>query len=251
MKTFSIVVLVVLMNVTTGFSQQTKTFTEAEYHFKQGKAFFDRGLFGQAQIELDEALNTADHLEEERSGLIKRESRFLYALAAIRQDLPDGERLILEFIRDYRPDPVATDAIVEVGNYYFNQKNYKESSKFYSMIRSNDVDNITFSEVKFKLGYGFFAQKNFGQAEKEFGSIRNIKNEYYYPSNYYYGMCKYFNKDYDAATASFDIALKSKAYRGLIPYYITQIYFSQGKYDEVIDYGKKSLSIPKVKNNGL
>jgi TolA-binding protein len=159
---------------------------------------------------------------------------------------PSGDLLLLEFIRDYRTDPSANDATMTLANYYYNEGDYDQANTYYASLNSLDLSQDMLSEARFKQGYGYFVRKDFSSAESVFGEVRELKTIYYYPVNYYYGMCKFFRQDYDGALASFERVAQSEKYRDYVPYYITQIYFVRGEYDRVISYAE-----PKLAGSGL
>ena len=59
---------------------------------------------------------------------------------------------------------------------------------------------------------------------------------YFLPANYYYGFIAYFESDYEEALKSFERVKDDPVYSLVVPYYFANIYFSQGKYQEVVDY---------------
>ncbi len=67
-------------------------------------------------------------------------------------------------------------------------------------------------------------------------------NKYYYDANYYYGFLSYRDRDYAEALASFKKVESRDKYKGLVPYYIAQIFYFEGKKDEALRYGEETLS---------
>lgn len=57
--------------------------------------------------------------------------------------------------------------------------------------------------------------------------------------------CAVFDGAYEEAIKAFEKCRSSRQYSGLVPYYITQIYFAQNKFDKLIDYAEPKL------NNGI
>ncbi|MEM9888357.1 MAG: tetratricopeptide repeat protein, partial [Bacteroidota bacterium] len=72
--------------------------------------------------------------------------------------------------------------------------------------------------------------------------------EYYYPTNYYLGLVNFFDGNYNAAISNFRIVERSnmRKYKNVLPYYLSQIYFAEGRYDELIEY-----TIPKLTEGGI
>ena len=231
------------------FAQQTTAFTEANLDFKRGQSFYDDGLFGQAMAEFTKVLQKLPPVGEPESDLLRMKAELNYAKSAVRLDLPDGEKLMLEFIRKYRPDPMANQALLDIADYYFNARKYEEAVKFYQMVPLYQLSGSDKAEVKFKLGYAHFVQKDFKSAKNHFYHIRQLQNsEYREKSNYYYGLCEFFEGNYDQAIGAFKIAERDPRYAKHIPYYLAQIYFAQKKFDQLIKEVEPRLDGTGIKN---
>jgi TolA-binding protein len=66
-------------------------------------------------------------------------------------------------------------------------------------------------------------------------------NKYYIPSHYYYGFIAYNDRQFDDALRSFKLVETFDAYKGVVPYYIAEIYYFQGKKDQALAYGESAL----------
>lgn len=228
------------------WSQQTTVYTDALLAFKSAEAHFEQGLFGKAQDEYTQAINLLRPLQEDEATLLRSKAKLGYAKSAVRLELPDGEKLMLDFIRSSAPDPIANQALIELANYYYNSKKYDKAVEYFSKVPSSQLTSTEKSEVRFKMGYAFFVRKKFNQAIDNFKLVKNLENEYYYPTNYYYGLCEFFLGNYDEAVRSFRLVERSRLYQGHVPYYIAQIYFAQSDYDQLVDYVE-----PKINNSSL
>ena len=227
-------------------AQETTVFTEANQHFKKGKEHFEVGLYGKAQSEFKKTVHLLQPVNEAESDLLKMQAELHYAKSAVRLNLPDGEKLMLDFIRNYSPDPISNQALIELANYYYDQKDYEKAIEYFSSIPSYNLTKDQRSEVKFKMGYALFVKKKFPQAKAAFEPIRDIQNEYFYPTNYYLGLCYFFESNYDKALRQFKLVERSKKFGSHIPYYQAQILFAEARYDELIQYAE-----PKLNQGGL
>ncbi|MEM0994184.1 MAG: tetratricopeptide repeat protein [Bacteroidota bacterium] len=229
-------------------AQKTTVFTEADRAFKQGLQLFDKGVYGPAQSYFQEALNLLQPVNEAESEVLRTKAQLYRARCAVRQNLPDGEKLMLDFIRETAPDPASNQALVELANYYFNSKEYDKAIEYFDNLNENNLPTKERSEVLFKKGYAYFAKKDFGKAKASFNPIRNTQNEYYYPTNYYLGLVNFFDGNYNAAISNFRVVERSnmRKYKNVLPYYLSQIYFAEGRYDELIEY-----AIPKLTEGGI
>ncbi len=209
--------------------------------FDEAKTLYQKGILAES-IELFRIASTQlnDHPYDE-GYLLVEEARLYLALASMNLELDSGEGLINNFIKDFYPSESCIDAIMAQGSYYYNQRNYRDAITAYSKIDIYPLDEIQHSEVSFKRGYCAFVLRDFNLAMNYLNDTRDIRNIYFYPSNYYYGMIQYFLEDYDGAIASFERVSSSQKYKTQIPYYISQIYFAQGQTHKLVDYAERKI----------
>ena len=229
-----------------GFAQKTSLYTDANLAYKRGMDFYGQGVYGLAQTEFAKAINTLRAVQEPEYKLLKTLSELYFAKSSVRMGHPDGERLVLDFARTHAPDPLAMQAMIEMANYYFNQKDYKRALQLYENLDNYSLPKEQGWEVSFNRGYANFVRKNFRAAKGYFEVTADTESKYYYPSNYYLGLCYFFEGKYERANSYFKKVEKSNKYKPHIPYYIASILFAQGEYDKVIDYAE-----PKLKNRAL
>ena len=243
-----LIVIGLLFAFSHAWSQQTTAFTEANRTLKQGIDLFDKGVYGAAQLAFQQTLDLITPLNEAEFENLKNQAQLYLARCAVRQNLPDGEKIMLDFIRSIAPDPASNEALVELANYYFNAKDYDKAITYYDQVPVNSLAPETKAEVLFKQSYAYFTKQQFGKAKTSFTVIKNIQGEYYYPTHYYLGLVHFFDGNYGESLQSFQIIDRStiKKYKSVLPYYIAQIYFVEGRYDELLSY-----AIPKLNEGGL
>lgn len=216
--------------------------------FDAGSDHFTNNLYGPARWWFDNYLQSPYMAVEERKNIPDNDARAMSAISGQRLGLTSGENELLRFIAAYYPDPSTTPAILEVASHYYNQRTFDKAVKFYSMVDLEDLPQYDMSEAAFKKGYSLFVTKSFREAKNEFEKAINIQNEYYHPSNYYYGLCDYFMGSYAGAVKSFEKVKYSEQYRSFVPYYLTQIYMAQKQYPKVIASGEEALKDPNLRN---
>lgn len=228
-------------------AQQTTVFTEATLAHKRGVDFFNQNLYGLAQKEFRSAMNYLRPVNEPEWKALKTDAELFYAKCAVRLGQPEAEKLVLDFLRENSPSPVASQAALEIGDYYFNKKEYDKALTYYDL--APDGSGAARDEIRFKKGYSYFVNKQFGLAKTQFMPLKeNARSEWYEPSNYYYGCCAFFEGKYDDAAKAFARCEQSDKYKSSVPYYITQIYAAQKNYDKVISYGGAKAKDPNMKN---
>ncbi|WP_114781548.1 tetratricopeptide repeat protein [Botryobacter ruber] len=222
-------------------AQHTQVFTSEERYFHEGIELFDREKYGPAQeafrkyIELkDDEAKTAD-------------AQYYYALSGLYLLHPDAEQLILAFARNYPAHPKTALANYELGLYYFENKDYERAVELLTQAPTHLLGITQNKELDFKIGYSYFATKQFDKAKPYFDKtkttgFRNDDHRFAYAANYYAGYIAYRNGDYAAAKNDFKIAEKSEAYKTIVPYMITEILYKENDIYEVIRYGEASLA---------
>ncbi len=228
-------------------SQQTTVYTEATLAYKRGVEFFNQHLYAMAQQEFRTAAEYIRPANEPDWKTLKTESELYYAKCAVRLGQPEAEKLALDFLRENSPSPIASQAALEIGNYYFDRKEYEEALKYFDLATS--ASGQILDEITFKKGYSHFVTKAFSEAKKNFSLLReNTEGTWYHPANYYYGCCVFFEAKYAEAVKAFKICEKSEQYKSAVPYYLLQIYAAQKEYDKVIDYGKSKAADNSLRN---
>lgn len=241
----SLSILTVLLLFTTTLSAQASTiYTEAWRTYKQAEEHQAQRLYALAQREYAEVKTMLRPVNEHDAQLLRTSAELNYAKLAVRLGKPDGEKLILDFVRRHQPNPIANEALLEMAKYYFNENDLEKAVEYYERIPTSSLSRSEKAEVNFRLGYANFVQKKFREAKSYFTATKDIDGEFYYPTNYYLGMIHFFEGNYDAAIRQLRIAERSPAYKQDIPYYLSQIYFAQRRYNELISYAQ-----PLVENS--
>lgn len=204
--------------------------------------------FGLAKKSFQLAEKELAYQFDTRSQLLKRKALFMIAKSALDGSFPEGEKLILDFYENYRPDPLAYQAIKEIANIYYEKKQYLEAINFYNKIDEFNLSEEDRIEVLFKKGYCYFVKKDFENAERSLRPIVGIDSDYYHPAYYYMAMVNFYQGDYENAVNNFFKLEGFGVYKSRIPYYVGQIYFAQKKYDKIVDYLPQQLANSKLQN---
>lgn len=244
---FSVCLLLVLVSG-SGNAQETAVFSDVNLNYKRGMEFYEQGLYGQAQAEFRQVLSQRLPVNQPEFALLIANAELHYAKSAVQMGQAEGESLILSYIRKYSPDPAAGKAQIDMANYYYNKKQYDKAAAFMDNMDLDGLSGEQRREMKFKQGYCYFVAKKFGPAQVCFRQVKEQEGKYYYPANYYDGMCSFFDSRYDPAIKSFQIAGQFSKYKPLVPYYICQIHFAKGEYEKLIAYGESKWEDADVAN---
>ncbi|MBP6810195.1 MAG: tetratricopeptide repeat protein [Saprospiraceae bacterium] len=243
----SIPALLLLLSAFALSAQETAVYNEANLAYKRGVDFFNQNLYGIAQKEFRIAMDLLRPANEPEWKAIKIDAELYHAKCAVRIDQPEAEKLVLDFLRENSPSAVASQAALEIGDYYFNQKQYDKALTYYDLAPTGS--GAARDEIRFKMGYSYFVTKKFALAKTAFMPLKdNARSQWYEPANYYYGCCAFFEGKYDEAAKAFTRAESSPKYKANVPHYLTQIYAAQKNWDKVISYGTPRAKDSNVKN---
>jgi tetratricopeptide (TPR) repeat protein len=222
-------------------AQATTIYTDAWRMFKQAEADYQDNLLAKAQRQYAEVVEMTLPLHQPEARLLRQKAELNQAKIAVQLGKVEGEKLILDFVRRYQPDPVANEALLEIANYYFNDDQLDKAVDYYKRVPAELLSPDQRAELNFRLGYASFVNKQFNDAKRYFQFSKGTQGDFYYSTNYYLGIIYFFEGRYDQAVGQFKIAEKSPTYDDYIPYYLTQIFFAQQRYDELIAYAAPLL----------
>ncbi len=240
-------IVALLMLCTLGAAaQKTASGNDPEGDYKKGIELFEQKKFGAAKNRFEEIINLYAHRTDAPQNVLMNSS-YYRALCSKELFQPEAEQYFLNLLADYGENPTTRLAYYHLGDIYYNNKKYDKALAYYKQVDIYDLSANDANEFRFKMAYSYFYKQKFTEALPLFEQVKSVKNEYYYPANYYYGYICYTQKNYDEAMNSFNLIKESKLYSPIVPYYISQINFLEGKYDEVLLYAVPLLDRTDLK----
>lgn len=227
------------------YGQQTVLYRDAEADFSILVKEYEQGLYGRCIRSADKYKAVYKEPAFEQFAL---EAELYKLKAGLNIGNPNIINQVFAFAESFKSDAVSEKAVLLIGEDAYDRKEYEEAVKYLSMVDGSALQPEEQSALNFKLGYVLFVRKEFERAATLFDRGREVRDKYYYPANYYYGMTQYFAGNYPEAVRSFERVAPSSFYKDYIPYYITQIYFSTKDYPKVIGYGNQAINNPTVLN---
>ncbi len=237
-RNIAALLLLATIGVYTGASaQQTESF-RSEY-----RPYHDAvELMGHAQYEAArKGFESFLDQQTNQRGELYVNAAYYRALCTIKLFHRDGERLMSTFALDFPESVWVNPAILELGRYNFNRRDFKDSYYYFNTLDPHDLDADVRDEVKFKLGFSAFELGKIQEARGHFYDLKSKQGEYYGATNYYYGHIAYTEGNYQTALESFEKAATDEKFAPVVPYYIVHIYHYQQKYDELISYAQPML----------
>ncbi|GGF48468.1 tetratricopeptide repeat protein [Echinicola rosea] len=224
-----------LLFVATGFFYQAQAQsgiyqTGLEKQIDDAYELFDKHQYSASKLEF-EKLQAAELSPSQRIDV-----DFYHAVSALRLDNPDGPSLVGKIIDDYPNDPKANEAAFLMGDFYFDKRLYKKSIASYDLVNVDVVSLEQRSKVYFKMGYAYFQLKDYANAARYFDPVKKMQTNYTGDGFYYSGYVALQQSKYDQAIADFKQADRYPTYQSKVPYMLSELYYRQEQYDELITY---------------
>jgi len=238
-----IAINLILFSQMSLYAQETMVFTNPDKAYKTGLNLFEKEKYGVAQKHFRNAIDSYGDAQSE----FKANARYYEALCAMELFNQDAEYLISTFIAEHPENSKVNMARFHMGEFQYRQKKYRQAIDWFNKIDRRQLEKDELSEYYFKLGYSHFILGNYDDAGSAFYEIKDVNTKYTAPALYYYSHIAYEEKNYETALQGFQRLSNNETFAPVVPYYITQIYYLQGKYDEVIDYAPGLLESASAK----
>ena len=236
----SLVLLLILVCISTGFAQQTKLFTHDLADFKKAESLYKDKQFQSAKTIFSTIIKTTSDL------IIESDCAYYIANCAVRLNQQNADQLMEDFVANYPTSTKRNAAYLNVASYYFENGKYAYAQKWFEKVDEAGLTNAQRENYNFSKGYASFTTKNFKDAKRYLSKVEN-SSKYGSQAKYYLGFMAYEGDDYDGANKYFDQVSGEEKYKEKLSYYQADLNFKLGKFDEAIKLAKAQLSKSNAK----
>ena len=229
----------------SAFAQPTYAIIDPEKKFKDAKELFVKEQFALAYPLFAELKGqypdntTSDH------AYINDDVNYYYIVCELKLQQPIAEQEARHYISVVSNEPRRQLLSYHLAKYYFGKEDFSNAINYYERAGLENLSNDEIADAKFEKAYCYFNLKQFAEAKPLFDEIHQMPdNKYYIPANYYYGFISYYDRQFNEALKAFKLVETQEEYKGVVPYYIAEIYYFQGKKDEALRYGESVLGRP-------
>lgn len=224
-----------MMHILCALAQNTATHNAPDRKYYDGMELYDKQKYVAAKQIFKQ------YIQEFPMEIKAIESEYYVALCALNLFNDDAEYLFNNFVAKYPNHIKAGRAGFDLGNFFYNNKKYDKAIEYYSMVDETKLTADEINEYNFKSGYSSFTKKDFTTALEKFNNCKTKRHKYTPAANYYAGYIEFKNELYDAALVDLTKAAESNEYKPLVAVLIANVYYRQGKYDELIPYAEKVI----------
>jgi len=238
-----VLIAVLIVFSVSCFSQPNYNVTDPEKSFKDAREFFIKGEYSLAYPLLKPLLDKYPENTKSSHAYLNQDIAYYYIVCELKLNQEIAEEDAKRFIDASNNEPRQQLMSFHLAQYFFIKNDYARAIIYYERAGYNNLSNEEIADAKFELAYSYFNVERFDNAKPLFDEIHQLPgNKYYYDANYYFGFLSYKDKDYNEALRSFQKVETIPKYRGLVPYYIAQIYYFQGNRDKALSYGESKLA---------
>jgi TolA-binding protein len=224
-------------------AQKTAVYKQPSATYRDAIELFEKEKFGAAR----EMFNKLILQINDNKSVITADATYYAAVCAAELFNKDAEYELKSFIRNYPENSKINLAWFRLGSYQYAIAKYKPAVESFDKVDIYDLTATQLTGYYFKKGYANFINQEYEKAKKNFAELKDAKSQYAAPSAYYYAHILYLEKNYQTALIHFEKLTKDENFGAVVPYYITQIYYLQGKYDDLLKVAPELLktSTPK------
>jgi TolA-binding protein len=202
---------------------------------------FDKGHYGAAQYEFEQVADAID----DKHAIVRMEAEYFGALCAVKLFHDDAGSRMTDFVMLHPESPRAGEVRKELFLYQFEQKDWEEALAFSERVDESLLSEKEREEFHFKRGYAYFKEEMRGKAMNDFDIVQSMEGDYKVPATYYASHIHYERQNYESALQGFRTLESDQGFGPLVPYYIAEILYIQGKYDELAEYADPLLDNSK------
>jgi TolA-binding protein len=212
-------------------AQQTVYYQSINQDIQKAKELFLARNFISALSQFEQiASHTAENSD------VRAEAMFYKALCSLKLDNGNAEEQIADFINEFPESSFRNRALFEQAVYQFDKRKFSGVLKTLEGLNKSELSDDEVVHFHYLRGYANFELEKMDVAVTDFVAIKEGNSMYAAPARYYYGHIQYLKGNYETALQEFLKLQKNPVFEKVIPFYISQIYYKQGKYQEVVDY---------------
>lgn len=226
----------------TAFAQPTHAVTDPEKRYKEAKELFVRGQFALAYPLFAELKSAAPANTISDYTYLYDDVSYYYIVCQLKLQHTIAEQQARQYIDVVSNEPRRQLLSYHLARYYFIKEDFSNALTYFERAGLENLSNEEIADSKFEKAYCYFSLKKFAEAKPLFDEIRQLpENKYFIPANYYYGYINYTDRNYNEALKAFKLVETQEYYKGVVPYFIAEMYYLQGKKEEALRYGESVL----------
>ncbi|WP_234733856.1 tetratricopeptide repeat protein [Tellurirhabdus bombi] len=223
-------------------AQRTLSYTEPDYHYRNGMEWFEKNNYAAAREEFSEYLNSKKKLLN-TNDLNAVTAEYYVALSGLYLDMPEAEVQVDRFVKNHSEHPKAAQLYGDLGEYYFNRGDVDKAITFLEKAVQQNQTYTKQAQNTYLLAMAYYGKQDFQRALPLLNKIKQDPGlEQAASASYYAGVIHFRNGNYQEALSDFRRVEKNEAYQNDVPNWIAQALYKTGRYDELLNYTQPLLA---------
>ncbi len=231
-----LIVVIALCSQVLG-AQKTATFYHDNRFYHDAVDLFEKEKYAAAHEKFHDFIALSDDPREEQ----RIAAEFYASICSLYLFHKDAEYVLEQFVLDHPDSPWVHKVYYELATYNYKRKSYKKALEWFEFVDPSDLSEQDSAEFYFKRGHCYFERNNYDEARQDLKKVKDLDTRYKSTATYYYSHIAYEEGSNQTALEGFLQLENDENFKPLVPYYITQIYYKQGRYDEVLSYSTTFL----------
>lgn len=187
------------------------------------------------------AIDQLEHVKCLPSDASMREQADYYiALSRFERGEEASLDALMRFIDRYPASPLAMEAQMKVGNFFFYRGAWESALNAYSFVRNRSLNLDSDEDLEYRRAYCNLRLGNYREAERQYYALER-SSRYAGACDFYKAYLDYAQGDYDQAREKFSRIPADSELGYQSQYYLTQIDYNKHRYSDVIAKGRDLL----------
>ena len=209
----------------------------------EAAGYLERGLLMYESHNYVGAIDQLEHVGQLPCDASMREQADYYiALSRFERGEESSLMALQRFIQRYPGSPLAMEAQMKIGNFYFYRGQWESALLSYSLVRNRALDKNSDEDLMYRRAYCYLRMADYREAERLYYELEKSPR-YSGASDFYKAYLDYARGDYNAAKAEFGAIPQASELGFQSQYYLTQIAYNDKRFNDVINQGKSLLEM--------
>lgn len=225
----------------TSWAQKTEIQTNFDAKFHHAINLYNNKAYAGAQKLFSEISENSTYFQN-----IKTDADFYDAMCAIKLNQDGADSKVISFVKNHPYSSKKEKAFLNVGNYYFANRNASHALKWYQKINPKSLTVKEQDELNYKMGYTLLVSNYLADAKTKFANLLSSPI-YGNDARYFYGYISYKQENYGEAEDNLVELANDETYKSKANYYLLDIAFKGGKFEKAVQIGEKIFPETKKK----
>lgn len=236
MQRFKVIILFLFATIVSGAMAASPQLVERGIELYRDGRWIDARL---TLLEAKDQINGVNHSELE-------DINFYLAMCAVELDDPQAELYLTNFEQNYPSSAFLNKIRFAKAMLYCSDEQYLQAKLLFGNVNYSALSSEEKEKYDIRMGYILFLDEEYMASREYFAKIKS-NSPIYHHALYYTSYIDYIEGNNDTARKGFTELLSSDAYAPVAPFYLLQIDFNDGKYEQVLTQGEElyGKAVPK------